>query len=245
MTADELIDYYKNLLIAQYATKTRARATVGAFVGEAVASDIQNQVRGAFDLDTAVGAQLDILGTYIGVSRLVYGLIPGKTFFALPAYADDPDDFYGFAEYADTDEQVTWYYLTYPDLNAAVYTMDDEKYRQVLKYTAKLRSSPMGIADIDDLLMEFFGADIIMTEGGQYFQFAEYADADEDVSSYGFAPYSQADNELDWFFFLYEDSGVMVIQYADIGPTPNELFGLIAQLELLPHPAGVRVLVTT
>ena len=50
LTFDAITQYYMNLLIFQYITKTRAAATVGVFVGEVVASSLAISVRDGFDL---------------------------------------------------------------------------------------------------------------------------------------------------------------------------------------------------
>lgn len=69
MTTAEIIDYYKALLIMQYADKPKAKATVDVYVTEVVQNQFPLQVQDAFNLDTAIGVQLDTLGKYIGVKR--------------------------------------------------------------------------------------------------------------------------------------------------------------------------------
>lgn len=68
--------YYSNLLIMQYHDKPKAKATVEAFVS-LYPDDLVSKVINAFDVDTAVGAQLDILGEYVDVDRfyLVDGVL--------------------------------------------------------------------------------------------------------------------------------------------------------------------------
>lgn len=73
MTTQELIDYYANLLILQYRDKPKALATVKALAGLALADKIAVELQDAFNLDTAVGKQLDTLGKYVGVTRYGYG----------------------------------------------------------------------------------------------------------------------------------------------------------------------------
>lgn len=201
MSAEEIIESYVDLLIAQYANKPKARATVEAYVGEVVASDIFNQVQQAFDITTAVGKQLDIIGTYRGISREVFGLVQGKDFFFFSTYAQTPVD-RGFALYSDSDVSIDWFFITYPDVNASVFTMTDEEYRQILQFAAAVQSSPIALADIDQILLQFFGADIELTDN--------------------------------------ED---MTITYTDTGVIPNNLFGLVVDLKILPKPAGVEVIV--
>lgn len=60
--------YYSNLLILQYHNKPKAKATVEATVGLLPDELIQEVITG-FNIGTAVGKQLDILGIYVGVDR--------------------------------------------------------------------------------------------------------------------------------------------------------------------------------
>lgn len=66
---DDVINYYQNLLIVQYNQKEKAKAEIGLFTEQLLNNDIYSQVAEGFDLDTAVGNQLDILGKLIGVNR--------------------------------------------------------------------------------------------------------------------------------------------------------------------------------
>lgn len=69
----EIIDYYANLLILQYVGEPRAYATVQTVVTGVVMDQLPLSVENAFEIGTAVGAQLDILGKYVGVTRSGYG----------------------------------------------------------------------------------------------------------------------------------------------------------------------------
>lgn len=61
-------EYYSNLLILQYHNKPKAKATIEATTSLLPDGIIQDVING-FDINTAVGAQLDILGEYIGLDR--------------------------------------------------------------------------------------------------------------------------------------------------------------------------------
>lgn len=67
----EYTDYYADLLILQYKTQPKARATISALTSQVIADGILLDVINGFNLLTAVGKQLDILGKYIGLSRNV------------------------------------------------------------------------------------------------------------------------------------------------------------------------------
>ena len=71
MTEQEYENYYSDLLILQYKTLPKARATISALVKQAVDGGFLLEFVNAFGLDTAVGKQLDILGKYIGLNRQV------------------------------------------------------------------------------------------------------------------------------------------------------------------------------
>lgn len=60
--------YYSNLLIMQYHSKPKAKATIEACVS-LLPDDLLLEVLHGFDIGTAVGKQLDILGEYVGVDR--------------------------------------------------------------------------------------------------------------------------------------------------------------------------------
>lgn len=60
--------YYSNLLILQYHNKPKAKATIEASVG-LLPDNLILEVINGFDIETAVGKQLDILGIYVGVDR--------------------------------------------------------------------------------------------------------------------------------------------------------------------------------
>ncbi|MFS1539745.1 MAG: DUF2612 domain-containing protein [Candidatus Phlomobacter fragariae] len=65
-----LKETYQKLLIKQYYTKPNARAEISALFNLfADCFDTINTFRKAFDLEKAQGDQLDIIGSWIGISR--------------------------------------------------------------------------------------------------------------------------------------------------------------------------------
>lgn len=71
MTNEELIEYYRNLLIIQYTSKPKAVDHVKAVVKILIILELLVSVENAYDIDTAIGVQQDILGKYLGISRNV------------------------------------------------------------------------------------------------------------------------------------------------------------------------------
>lgn len=72
----DLIKYYTNLLIKQYWDKPKAKATIKALILNNVLlfENIINNFTGNFNINTAIGKQLDIIGSLIGVSRIYEGI---------------------------------------------------------------------------------------------------------------------------------------------------------------------------
>jgi hypothetical protein len=69
MTTEEIAAYYANLLILQYKGKPNAYAFVLDTVLPLIMDQMPTTIRDAFDMTSAVGVQLDVLGKYIGVTR--------------------------------------------------------------------------------------------------------------------------------------------------------------------------------
>lgn len=71
MSSEEFKEYYANLLILQYKNKPKARAVIQALAEQIFGSGSALDMVNGFDLETAVGKQLDIIGKYIGLKRQV------------------------------------------------------------------------------------------------------------------------------------------------------------------------------
>lgn len=160
---EDTIEYYKNLLIIQYNNKERAAATIGLHVETLLDDNIVCKVQDAFNLDTAVGVQLDILGKYIGVDRFYSssGDLIGD-FFSMTSYPTLGTDIeVGMTDFAnyDTDEGG---FTTYNDL-AATQVLDDDDYRLILKLRIVQNNSDHSHKSIDDGLFIFFEDGIVMS----------------------------------------------------------------------------------
>jgi hypothetical protein len=66
-------DKYKSLLAGEHAAQQRLRRTVDALVAASVdAQDLLADLPARFDVDAAVGAQLDVLGAWVGLPRYIF-----------------------------------------------------------------------------------------------------------------------------------------------------------------------------
>ena len=64
----EFDDYYANLLIMQYHNKPRAQETIKASTSS-IPDQLILDIANGFNIETAEGKQLDVLGIYVGVDR--------------------------------------------------------------------------------------------------------------------------------------------------------------------------------
>lgn len=155
-------EYYKDLLIIQYENKEKARAEVGLQITTLLANDIISKVQDGYDIETAIGVQLDVLGKYIGKDRFLSSVaaLIGE-FFAMTSYGDLSSDEVGMSDYSSfaTD---TGGSVFYNDLQTTQ-KLNDDDYRFVLKLRILQNNIDHSHKSIDDGLFSFFGDALIMS----------------------------------------------------------------------------------
>jgi len=242
---DTLLTYYAELLVAQYYRKPKATGTVRAFVRAMVADSIFAQVRDGFDVDTAIGAQLDVLGELRGVTRYYYTLDLSKTYMAVPAYADDVPTYPGLDTYDAATHPSVQYFMLYDDFTAC--TLSDADFRRMITFLASAHSSNCTIGYLDDLCYEYFGVnvnilDAVSVTTTTYVTLPRYEAFDvADVT--GLALY--AGGVPTAHTMLYSDTVIapaaMSLTYQHLASDTNDLFSALRQTGNLPKPAGVHV----
>lgn len=180
MTTQEIIDYYKGLLILQYASLPNALGTIEAYISALLQNQIISQVRDAFDVDTAIGAQLDILATYRGLSRVVFGIVPGNFWSLIPYDDPDPNSYFGWAEYPDPDP--TWGWIQYGDIAGAAYRLTDAQLRGLIKFKAQTDSQPLFLGNLDQILYDFFGVYVTVIDNEDMTMIYQHQIADPDIN---------------------------------------------------------------
>lgn len=163
----EIIDYYVDLLIIQYHDKPRAAATIRALAELTLSNGLAFDIRDGFNVDDAVGAQLDIIGKYVGLDRFYKGQ-DFDGYFSLITYDEvdiPPLDRIGFADYTDFDTK-TGETLTYADIISQDLVLDDDAYRFFIKLRIVQNNSNHSHKSIDDSLWEFFGEDVVADSQG-------------------------------------------------------------------------------
>lgn len=179
---EELIQYYVNLLVLQYQAKPKARATIEAFIRAIMFFDLIQEVNDAYALETSIGAQQDVLGLYLGVDRLVTGVLFSRRFFGFARYGEDPDllPIHGFLRYGDeADAQ----FLRYGAGRISTLTLNDEEFRTVLRQKAIQNVSAHSVGEIDQLLFDFFDNRVLMDDNMDMTMTYTYPLADQRLAS--------------------------------------------------------------
>lgn len=101
-------NYYADLLIIQYRQKPKARATIKLGADLYLADGLVFQMQNILDIDTAIGAQLDLIGKILGVNRNIPGFTIDKEYFSFeknPLYIATVADLTALANYDTTNVQ--------------------------------------------------------------------------------------------------------------------------------------------
>lgn len=178
MTTQEIIDYYKGLLILQYRALGNALGHTDAWVKRFLQNQIVSQVRDGFNLDNAIGVQLDKMGLYRGIPRIIFGIVQGS-FWSLVPYDDgNPDSYLGWVEYLDDDP--IWLWIQYDDLNRIASTLTDTQMRKLIMLRAAFQSSDGSLGSLDNILFDFFGVYVNLVDNKNMTITYEHQTADPD-----------------------------------------------------------------
>lgn len=164
MTNAELVQYYTNLLIIQYRSKLKAFGTMEALLESEIIFELISAVSGGYNINTSVGDQLDIIGKYAGISRVITGTVFDRSYFHMIEYTDSPPivNKEGFAEYGDPAPDAQ--FRSYIEDNESIYTLNDSEFREIIKLKIIKNSSRYSTQETDDVVFEFFGSDVIFTD---------------------------------------------------------------------------------
>lgn len=146
--------YYADLLILQYHSKPKARNTIMLGADIYMADGLIFQLQDILDIDTAIGAQLDLIGKILGCPRNVQGLLIDKKYFSF-----QKENALGFSTKNALSDGM---FKTYYNSTMSVYSLLDEDYRTLLKFKAIANIERASMKDMDDALYNSFGADVVL-----------------------------------------------------------------------------------
>ena len=159
MDIQNIINSYISLLIIQYANQPKARALIELFVGSLLADGIMFDVEQGYNLDTAVGVQLDIIGKYVGIDRLYTQQI-FSGFFSFINYdevASPPVTRIGFSDYTDF-ETKTGKWLNYDSVISGTYLLSDDIFRLAIRMRILQNNNNYSHKAIDEAVSVFLPA---------------------------------------------------------------------------------------
>lgn len=143
-----MVAYYVRLLVFQFQL-SKAQATIAALVNQSVMDGLPEAVQNAFNIRTAVGAQLDVLGKYIGIPRTIGEATP-LPYFGFVDYAGggNPN---GFSNYDGTTnpDGVVFQYQYQGQRNTA---LSDSSYAFMMALKIILNSSDGTLYSIQQFL---------------------------------------------------------------------------------------------
>lgn len=152
---EDVKNYYADLLILQYHSKPKARETIkigtDIYLGDGLVFALQD----ILDIDTAVGAQLDIIGKILDCPRIVQGVYNDLKFFQF--HIDENS--LGFSTIENPKNAV---FRTINNYNQSEYSLPDEDYRFLLKFKSAVNVMRGSEKGIDDALYGAFGGDVLL-----------------------------------------------------------------------------------
>ena len=124
LTLTQIQDYYQSLLARQYVGLPKASATIRNYVAQANGDNLLSSMIASFDISTAIGAQLDIIAKYIGVTRTILVAVnaPYFGFWDASVSAGSQTNLNGFMDAASPD---TFVYAEFFSALNALYSAQD------------------------------------------------------------------------------------------------------------------------
>lgn len=169
----DFTDEYQNLIIYQYQDKTKFIAEVNTLLNKL--EEVKNQsenLLNAFDVDIAIGNQLDIIGRIVGMPRRINEAIP-KVYFG---FNDENPNAVGFG-------QAAFYEIG----NSAYQSLDlnDSDYRFFIKLKIESNFMKNNIHEINKVVTKIFGGDsYIIDNKDMTFDFYAYENVESRLVKY-------------------------------------------------------------
>lgn len=156
-TLETLKNYYSNLLIIQYNGKPKATATIKLLVALLYANMILMQIRDGFDWRTALEAQLEIIGKWVGVNKFYKGqFFDFHPWFSLIDWDKEPDNLQGGFSTFETFNTVEGGFLDYEYILPTQNRLAPDQYRIMIGLKIIKNNIDNKCKTIDDAIWNYF-----------------------------------------------------------------------------------------
>ena len=157
----DIINYYVNLLIVQYHDKPKAQATIALFINLVWANLILLQIRDGFDWRTAEGEPLDIIGKWVGLTRIYDGrFIFTHPWFSLVEWDGNGDSLQGGFSTFETFDLIEGGILDYDNLRPSQNKLNDDTFRVMIGLKIIANSIRYTAKNIDEAIYKYFSGDV-------------------------------------------------------------------------------------
>lgn len=169
---EQLYKYFADLVIIQYRNAPDNRAFIKSMVDLIFANNLLMQIKdNCVDINKSIGAQLDVVGKWLGVNRDYSGVsLWQKKWFSLPLYSTIKDNSYteyqgGFSNYSNFEENNGGFlmYSNIQDVITSINKMGDNYFRPLCQLKAIKNSINHTCKNIDEAIWQWSNGEIYTT----------------------------------------------------------------------------------
>ena len=154
---EDLKKYYSNLLIIQYNGKRKATLTIKLIVDLLCVNMLLLQIRDGFDWETALDAQLEIIGKWVGLDRFYNGqFFYFHPWFSLVGWSTEPDNLQGGFSTFQTFDEGGGGFLTYEDIQPTQNRLSTDAFRIMIGLKIIKNSISATCKNIDEAIWNYF-----------------------------------------------------------------------------------------
>lgn len=167
----DLQEYFANLIILQYRYAPENRTLIKNLVNLIFANNLALQIRElTVDVEKSVGAQLDVVGRWVGIDRYYGGELWDHPYTSFVYYStvqnSDYNQYQGgfstFLNFADNDGGFLTY-KTWQDLRTKINEMGDKYFRELIKLKIIKNSINHTCKNIDDAIWNWSNGKVYTT----------------------------------------------------------------------------------
>lgn len=164
-------DWIKNLIIIQYKQSPKNRATIDLLVELVFCNNLILKIRDlCLSVENSIGAQLDVVGKWVGIDRNYGGELWTHPYLSFPFYSTIKNNTYnefqgGFSSYSTFEDNNGGFltYKTWQSVRSKVNQMGDEYFRALIKLKIIKNSINHTCKNIDDAIWNWSNGEVYTT----------------------------------------------------------------------------------